>query len=1635
MSRRGPLDIAIVGMACRFPGARDLSAYWGNIVAGFDATTEVPLDRWDPGVFFDPDSTTNDRVACRRGGYLDAPISFDPASHGIMPNAVDGGEPEQFLILDATKAAVLDAGLTEGLPDGRRVEVIVGRGNYFNRGNLTRLQHGRIVAQTLAVLESLHPEWTEADREAVRFDLKASLPPFGPATVPGQLTNATAGRVANRLDLSGASFVVDAASASSLVALDLGARSLVEHRSDLALIGGVYLEADVDFPLVFRQLGAMSKSGRSKPFAADADGMLSGEGVGVVVLKRRLDAERDGDRIYAVLQGLGIASDGRGLGLASPSAKGHARAIRRAYRSSRIDPSTVALIEGHGLGVPAADRAELRALRATFPPIKPGRRTLGAVSELIGHAMPAAGMAGLIKAALALHHRMIPPTHQADRPHPLIDRNDSPVSLNPKPRPWVHGDPSTPRRAGVNAFGFAGINAHAVLEEHPASADSATSPGASLTWESEAILLSADDREGLIERARTLLDWLKSGPEVSLKDLAFTLNTTKNPGPFRLGLVVSSLEDLAGRIETILPLLLDPACRSIRDARGSYFRERPAGSKAKLAFLFPGEGSQYPGMLADLCPHFPEVRALFDTSDRIAREAGATTWPSEHLFGDATGSDPALWSAEVAVNVVLSAQWALYQLLTRLGLEPDAVVGHSSGELLALAASGVLKVDRSFENKLGELGAVFGRLETSGLLPTARLVAVASSRAKVEAAIGEESDRVEIAMDNCPHQVVIAGEPEAVEVVVERLRAAGTLFEELPFARAYHTPGFAPALGPIEDFFRSLSPQFPAMPIYSCASERRMPDEPELIRRLAVAQWTRAVGFRRTIEAMHSDGLDVFVDVGARGNLAGFVEDTLRGRPAFAVAANLPRRSGLTQLNHLVASLFAQGVAIQPDHLYARRRPNRIDLDQPVPVKRPAPSLDVGFPAMKLSEGLIERLRHRSIPASIPIEKNGRHHEPVTNGHHASNGHASALDRIYENPETSRPDLAMLPISFEDADATLLDFQATMTAFLQTQQSVMDAFLGVGEGPSDPFNFDRTSEPIPPGIESGPWSGAVVSVVEGREAVSILTLDVDGDPVAEHHTLGGRRVSKLHPEWRGLPVLPFSVMAEILAEAAARLVPGRPVVALREVMAQKWIRYEVEPIALEVRARMEGPGVVRVAIHNRGLVRAMKPPEAAVFEGVVVFGESAPEPPLAGSFALQDPQVSRFTAGSIYAEQWLFHGPALQAVVGIGSISMGGIEGTLRVLPLGPLLRAGEDPRKVLTDPIILDNFTHLLGAWGLDRLADDGDVIFPLRMEELLIFGDRPPEGSDVACRIAIVERERHRVRVDADLVGPDGRVWMTIRGWEDWRFHWPGRYRDGFRQPDRSFLGEPLPMPGLEHLASAVWLEPPSDMGRPVWRDVLEHVQMGPDERAEYLALPGPDARRTHRLWGRIAAKEAARRLWLGQGGEPVYPADLIVVRDLLGRPSLRSRLEPGREDLPTISIAHVDGVAVALACLDPSSQVGIDVEPIVERSPGFEATAFLPGERSLLDRWSGPDRAEWVARFWCAKEALAKATGLGLVEGPSGVEVVEVGLDGFLGARLQGALAGSCPQLSRRMIRVVTARRGEFVLAWTLAEGMKS
>ena len=519
-------DIAIIGMSCLFPGAPNLEAFWRNIVRKVDATSDPPPEAWDVDTFYDPESKANDRVYCKRGGFI-APIAyFDPMDNGVMPRAVEGGEPDQWLALRVAREAFADAGYPEAIPERRSTAVILGKGTYLNRGSLTVVQHGRMVDQTIEILETLHPEFSAGEIAEIRADLKRKMPPFNADTAPGLIPNIIAGRIANRLDLMGPNYTVDAACASSLIAVEHAIRGLRSREFDLALAGGVHVATPVPTLMLFCQLGALSRREEIRPFDALADGTVLGGGLGMIVLKRLEDAERDGNRIYATVKSVGVSSDGRGLGVMAPRPEGEELALRRAYEAAGVAPETVGLIEAHGTGTPVGDATEVQALTSVF-----GKRGdslpwcgLGSIKSMIGHAMPAAGIAGIIKTALALYHRVLPPTLNVERPNPKLGLEASPFYLNTETRPWIHGNAETPRRGGVNAFGFGGINAHALLEEAHAPSDSL------MPWDSEVLILTGRTRDELLGRARELEARTEAMGDFELRDLAASINVSSGEG-------------------------------------------------------------------------------------------------------------------------------------------------------------------------------------------------------------------------------------------------------------------------------------------------------------------------------------------------------------------------------------------------------------------------------------------------------------------------------------------------------------------------------------------------------------------------------------------------------------------------------------------------------------------------------------------------------------------------------------------------------------------------------------------------------------------------------------------------------------------------------------------------------------------------------------------------------------------------------------------------------------------------------------------------------------------------------------------------------------------------------------------------
>ena len=591
--------VAVVGMTAIYPGEPGLEGYWRTITAGRDAIADVPPSHWLIEDYFDPDPKAKDRTYCKRGGFID-PVLFDPVKFGLPPNALPSTDSAQLLALIAARKT-LDEAMRSGVDvDLDRVDVVLGV------ASTTELvvQMGSRMQRPIWRKAMLENGLSEEEADEICHDIADHYPAWQESTFPGLLGNVVAGRVANRLDLGGSNFVVDAACASSLSALQAALHRLYLNESDLVLTGGVDALNDVMMFMCFSKTPAFSPTGDCRPFSDGADGTIIGEGVGMLALKRLSDAERDGDPIHAVIRGLGSSSDGRASSVYAPRSEGQAKALRIAYERAGYEPSTIELLEAHGTATKAGDVAEFAGLKHVFTD-QSARIALGSVKSQIGHTKAAAGAAGLIKAILALQHSTLPGTLKVDRPNPAMGMAETPFYINAQTRPWVRtGD--QPRRAAVSSFGFGGSNFHVTLEEYRGEHRAKRLRA----LPTELVVLSATSEADLQKRAADIVAAVRSGE--SLARIAF-----ESAGEFdashtaRAGLVAAdagSLETLAEKLRTALA---DGTAAQLKDPNIAVgFGPARDG---KTAFLFPGQGSQYVGMGADLALAFPEAVAVWDS--------------------------------------------------------------------------------------------------------------------------------------------------------------------------------------------------------------------------------------------------------------------------------------------------------------------------------------------------------------------------------------------------------------------------------------------------------------------------------------------------------------------------------------------------------------------------------------------------------------------------------------------------------------------------------------------------------------------------------------------------------------------------------------------------------------------------------------------------------------------------------------------------------------------------------------------------------------------------------------------------------------------------------------------------------------
>ena len=1622
-------DIAIVGMSCLFPGADTVSRYWHNIVHKVDCISDAPPD-WQPELFFDPEGKDPDRSYTQKGGFLGDLCRFDPTRYGVVPRSVDGAEPDHYLALRCAFEAFADAGAPELPIERSRTGVIIGRGLFVNRGWVSVFQRTFAVDQVIGVLRRLEPDRSEEDLAALRSELKRNLPAGNAEAVPGLVHSALVGRIANRLDLNGPAYTIDAACSSALLAMEHGMRELRSGTCDAVLVGGSQVSTPAQVHVLFCHLKALSAEGRIAPFSAQAAGTVLGQGCGMLVIKRVSDAERDGNRIYAVLKDIGVSSDGKGAGLLAPLSEGQQLSIRRAYERSGISPMTVGLIEAHGTGIPLGDATEFESLEACLT--GDGTRApfgIGSVKSMIGHLIPASGAASMIKTALALYHRVLPPTLHAEQRNPDLGWQRTRAYLINEARPWIHGDRSIPRRAGINAFGFGGINAHAILEEYTGG-DEPEPTRLECEWPTELVVISAPNREALQDRLYSLARWVEAAASVRLLDIAATC--ARDHGASRLAVVARSREDLVKKLRHAAKLLEDPERERIVDRRhGIAWFDHPLGRTGRVAFVFPGEGAQYVNMLDGLCRHFPEIRRQFDLTAAALAEGDR---PFGHvLFPQPAGvewAEETLYGLESAVASVTAAGRGLLDLLATLGVHPDAIVGHSSGEFGALLAAGAYEV-RSDEEGIRSIvaGARSAReLERSDLVPTGGLLSVGGAKPEVLRQVLEQFDgRLVVAMDNCPRQVVLAGSEADIQGAHQALSGKGGLCERLRWSRSYHTEAFRPASEIIERFYGTFQMHTPKIELWSCATAGPYPEDPERVKELAVREWWSPVRFRETVEAMYEAGVRIFVEVGPRGNLSAFIADTLEDRPHAVVPMDLHRKESTQQLCNAIGMLAAHGVEVDLGALTARRGPRFLDLaEEPPAPPHPDPPLSLAFPVMEVGDEAIDELR-----AAFG-------HSPATGGEFTAPSAApspkvaGAPAQVAPAARPQAPQPAASALSAASRLQAIEDFQRTMQAFLEAQRQVMAAqnTRSSGEGgalatagedglaaalvassaaspvastavtprpepplePAAPIVAGSAPAAVPPRLSPLPFLQQILEHVPGRRLVAECQLDIDEHLFLADHTFFGRGLSSSDPALGALPIMPLAMTLELMAEAAAALVPHLEVRAMADIETFKWLPFETSTRRVRMVAELEDETRVTVALFEadrEGMSGEVARAVVELGEGVVDLG-----PPTLGEIDEPPPPW-----GDEDTYKVLYHGPAFQGVEGIDRWGPSGIQARVRVPDPGVLFRSADASGLVL--PVVLvDTASQIPGtANGSMQPADETiSLAFPNTTGRLEFVPCRPA-GESLQAVVRHTQGET-TLRSSVEMLAEDGRVVL--------------RYADRVEELVEFPLGpylyriDPLQVTCTRDITAVFGdVEGIEDctvcevdrvgeriLVNHLWIRVLARMVLDRAEREVFERSALPPVAVAGWVLGRIAAKDAVRL----REGLRLCMADVGIESTESGAP----RAVVGGREACAISLAHKVFYAVAAAA---RGCVGIDAEPAQDLDPLVIEDSFHPEERALFDAVPGGPAA-----LWAAKEAVGKALGRGLPGGARSVRFQSHRAEGMrcrLTAVLEGPLAEAFPR----------------------------
>ena len=938
--------IAVIGVAALFPDAPNLDAFWGNILSAKVSLKEVPDGRWDVGDFWvegGPKNVDENKTYSKIGGWVED-FEFDWRRWKIPPGSLNQIDDTQLWAVTVSAAALEQAGyMGEGsreLPKSRTGVIFANALGGENRN----LSNHRVWADQFARHAVESGGMPKEGKEAFKAAILEGLPKVTEDTMPGELANVVSGRVANLLDLQGPNYSTDAACASTFAAILDACRLLQTRQVDMMVAGASDRTMDPATFAKFSAIGALSPS-HSTPFDSKANGFVMGEGSGALALKRLSDAIRDGDSIQAVIRGVGASSDGRGKGITAPSTRGQIQAVTRAYMQAGYDSTTVDLIEAHGTSTVVGDATELNSLSEAFQNIAAGESVaVGSIKSQIGHLKAAAGIAGLIKAIRAVETGTIPPSAGFSAPNENFAWESNPFYVPTEPRAWDSSG-QHPRRAGISSFGFGGTNFHCAIESfdlayHSTIADefdarraawlnpneSPRSELATATMthdelkqiEGGVLLANAESLSALKEKMILLRSKLFEGSNFDNDPMGKRLSNALPEASrgyiaegVRCAIVATDWAQLSKRFD-----LFESACED--RSKWDFLAKQMVmitdtvaiPKQAKVAHLYPGQGSQYVGMTLDLSKRYKCIGETWKEADRTMMEVlGGESLSSFVLRENLTAEQSKeaefkLKQTEYTQPAMLTADLALYRLLKAHGLEPDMVAGHSLGEYAALMVAGILNFDdalRAVAARGTEMGSV--DVPDCGIMAS-----VSAPFEQIEKVLADEPGYVIAANKNSPKMTVIAGESEPMQRVMKVFEEMGVTCVQLQTSHAFHSRIVAPANEPLRRFLESLEIQLPTIPITSnfdggwypnVAPTGTTPKE-KILEKLA-PQMASAVEWTTQMETMYNDGARLFVEVGPKRALAMFAEQIFENKPKIVTNTNHPKVGGIASFHAALA--------------------------------------------------------------------------------------------------------------------------------------------------------------------------------------------------------------------------------------------------------------------------------------------------------------------------------------------------------------------------------------------------------------------------------------------------------------------------------------------------------------------------------------------------------------------------------------------------------------------------------------------------------------------------------------------------------------------------------------------------------------